>query len=104
MAIQELSEQELDISYSAEFVKVWLDGAKPPTPGQVIENLAVVVNGVALYRKKFLDAQEDHDILLARYNELTALTANYVQVIAELRQQNEGLLIETQREFHHERE
>jgi hypothetical protein len=95
--INPLSENELDISFSGAFIEEWIKGS----PAQVMEHLKTVVDGVALYRNKYLAAQEDHAILQARYNDLTALSSQYLMIIQELRQQVDGLLIETQRDLHH---
>lgn len=92
----ELSEKELDISHVQGFLEEWLKNE----PVVVKENLQTLIDGVEYYRKKCLDAQEDYSKVLEDYNRLTALSAGYLQHISQQKEQIDGLLIETQREFH----
>jgi len=94
--LNQLSDDELDLSYAIGFVQEWNDKA----PEQVKENFKLVTDGVTLYRTKYLAAQQDVIDLRSKYNDLTALTANYLATIQQLREQVDGLLIETQREYH----
>lgn len=91
-----LSDDELDLSYALGFVEAWNEKA----PEQVKENLKLIAEGIMLYRKKYIAAQEDVIDLRKKYNDLTALSAQYLEVIQQLRDQVAGLLVETQREFH----
>ncbi len=98
--LNQLSNEELDLSYAIGFVEAWNEKA----PEQVKQNFKLVTDGVKLYRDKYVAAQQDVIDLRQKYNDLTALSANYLAVIQQLRQQIDGLLIETQREFHHKEE
>lgn len=91
-----VSEQELDISYAGAFLKEWLKDA----PEQVKINLNTVIDGVKLYRDKYFTEAEDFAGLQARYNELTGLTAGYLQLIQQQRQLLDEVLIEQQRDLH----
>jgi len=92
-----LSDEELDLSYAVGFVETWNKEA----PEQVKENFKIIVSGIALYRTKYVAAQQDVIDLRQKYNDLTALSANYLATIQQLREQVDGLLIETQRDLHH---
>lgn len=96
----ELNEKELNIAYSQGMLEGVLKNA-PPAVKSALEDL---VTGVAHYKQKYDEQKQDFDNLQSNYNNLTALSAGYLQLIQELRQQNESLLIETQREFHQREE
>jgi dsDNA-binding SOS-regulon protein len=85
-----------DISFATGFIEEWLKNA----PAQVKEHLRVLADGVTLYREMYGNAKDDYDSLLDRYNQLTALSANYLQMIKEQREQMNSLLADGQREFH----
>lgn len=93
-------EKELDIHFSIGFLQEWLKDA----PSQVMQYLEQVVSGVDYYRQKLKDSEEDLEILTTRYNQLTALSAGYIQLIQEQRQQIETFQIEEQRPFHQKEE
>lgn len=94
--MEPLNEKELDISHVQGFLEEWLKNE----PAAVKENLKTLIDGVAYYRKKYLDAQEDYSKVLEDYNRLTALSAGYLQHISQQKEQIDGLLIDSQREFH----
>lgn len=85
-----------DISFAQGFIEEWLKDAPDP----VKEHLNVLVDGVAFYREKYIIAQEDYDRLQNNYNQLTALSASYLGLLEQQKEEINGLLIETQREFH----
>ncbi len=94
--MEPLSEKELDISHVQGFLEEWLKNE----PAAVKENLKTLIDGVTYYRKKYLDAQEDYSKVLEKYNQLTALSSSYLGLLSQQKEQIDGLLIETQREFH----
>lgn len=96
--IQPLTEQEQDIAQAQGFLQEWLRNDLP----QVKDNLKIVIDGIAHYRSKHIEVQQDYSKLLENYNQLTAQSALYLQHISQQKEQIDGLLIETQREFHHE--
>jgi|ERR1700676_428398 len=100
--IKPLSEFELDISFAQGFVESLIEGGNedPKIKSAMLENIKTLADGIAFYRQKYLEAQEDYDKLLGNYNQLTALSSNYLASLAQQREQIDGLLIETQREFH----
>jgi len=101
MAIQELSEKELDISYAQGLLEAFLDEKLLGTAYSTVqENLKTLVNGVEHYREKYLLIQQDYISLLEKYNQLTALSSGYLQLMQQQKEQIDGLLIEQQREFH----
>jgi hypothetical protein len=95
-----MSDQELDIHFAIGFVREWLRTA----PEQVIQHLDEIISGVDYYRQKYNTLDEDYQILNKRYNDLTALSAGYLQMIQEQKSQIDQLLIDSQRDLHHERE
>ena len=99
-----LTEQQLDISFAQGLLEGWVDGEKEPTRTTLRENLKQLTDGIDMYRTSLQTVKTDYALLLERYNNLTSLSAQYLGLISELRQQNQDLLIETQREFHTERE
>lgn len=94
--MKKLTEVEQDYSYSLGFLEQWLKDA----PKQVLEQLAVLASGIKAYREKYVSIQEDHDNLLARYNTLTAQSAQYLQFIQNQKELLDQALIDSQREFH----
>jgi hypothetical protein len=102
MAIKDLTEKELDTAYAEGLLGGVLENANASET--IKEAFNSLVAGAAGYREKYIAVQMDYDSLLEKYNQLTALTSNYLQVIQELRQQVDGLLVETQREFHRKEE
>lgn len=92
--MEKLTEQ--DISFAQGFIEEWLKDS----PAQVKEHLKVLADGVVFYREKFLVVEEDYTKLLDRYNQLTALSSNYLAALSQQKEQIDSLLIETQREFH----
>lgn len=88
--------EELDISWARGFLDEWLKDAPPA----VKENLDVLTGGVSYYRDKFLAIQEDHAKLQESYNQLTALSASYLGLLNQQKEQIDGLLADSQREFH----
>ena len=91
-----MSDQELDIHFAIGFVREWLRTA----PEQVIQHLDEIISGVEYYRQKHNTLNEDYQILNKRYNDLTALSAGYLQMIQEQRSQMDQLLIDSQRDLH----
>jgi hypothetical protein len=91
-----MSDQELDIHFAIGFVREWLRTA----PEQVIQHLDEIISGVDFYRQKHKLLDEDYQILNKRYNDLTALSAGYLQMIQEQRSQMDQLLIDSQRDLH----
>lgn len=92
----ELSEQELEVGYAGAFLEEWLKDA----PAQVKDHLKAILDGVALYRQMYFTAQEDFAGLQARYNELVALSAGYLQLVQQQKQLLDEALIEIQRDLH----
>ena len=97
--MDELNEKELDISYAAAFLREWLkvDMNKSPV---LRDNLEHVIHGVKHYRDKYIESEERFAGLQERYNQLTALSSQYLMLIQQLREQNEQLLIDSQRPEH----
>ena len=101
--MENLNEQELDISYAQGLLEGWMGWQEPKSVRtQLQDNLKALVAGVEFYKKKYESLQEDHAVNMERYNQLTGLCANYLGLIQELRTQNEQYLIESQREFHND--
>ena len=98
--MNDIPEKELDIHFSIGFLQEWLKDA----PIQVKQYLDHIISGVDYYRQKLKDSEEDLEILTTRYNQLTALSAGYIQLIQEQRQQIETFQIEEQRPFHQKEE
>jgi hypothetical protein len=94
--MEQLSEQELDISMARGFLEEWLKNEH----AQVLDNLKVLADGVAFYRQKYLEQQADYSTLLEHYNRLTAQSAQYLQYMQQQKEQMDQLLIDGQREFH----
>lgn len=92
-----LTEQELNIGYAESFLEEWEKDA----PQQVKENLKLIVDGIEHYRQKYQSAQESYAVLQTRYDQLVGLSAQYLGVINELREQNQQLLVENQRPDHY---
>ena len=98
--MNDIPKKELDIHFSIGFIQEWLKDA----PGQVNEYFNDIISGVDYYRQKLKDSEEDLQILTTRYNQLTALSAGYLQLIQEQRQQIETFQIEEQRPYHQKEE
>ena len=96
MEFKPITEQELDISMAKGFLEEWLK----ESPEAVRDNLKTIVDGVSLYRQKYLDIQEDYNKTLESYNRLTALSSLYLQQISQQKEQIDQLLIDTQRDLH----
>jgi hypothetical protein len=94
--LPELTEQELDISMAVGFLNEWLKDA----PQAVKDNLKVLSDGVKFYREKYTDTLDDYTTLSVRYSDLTSLSAGYLELIRQQRDQIDQQLIESQREFH----
>jgi len=67
---------------------------------QVQENFDRVIGGIGTYRQKYLVVQNDYADLLEKYNQLTALSAQYLGTLQTQRDQIDQLLSEDQRQFH----
>jgi hypothetical protein len=93
-----LTEQEKDIAYSQGL----LEGVLKNAPDAVKTALELIVSGIALYREKYDKLKEDYDQLQTNYNNLIGLSAGYLQSIQEHRAHIDQLLIEQQRDFHHQ--
>jgi hypothetical protein len=91
-----LTEHEQDISFAIGFLEGWTDAE----PSQVKENLKIIIDGIALYRQKYIVFQEDYEKLRDNYNHLAALSSSYLALIAQQKEQIDSLLINDQREFH----
>lgn len=91
-----LSEKELDISHVQGFLEEWLKNE----PVQVKDALNVLIQGVEHYRQKYLDAQEDYNVLSENYSRLTSLSAQYLQHAQQQKEQLDQFLADDQREFH----
>lgn len=94
--IQELSENELDISMAQGFLDEWLKDS----PGAVKDNLKTLADGVTFYRDKFIEIQEGYTKLQENYNQLAALSSSYLALLNQQKEQIDQLLIEEQRDFH----
>jgi hypothetical protein len=94
--VEQLNEKELDISHVQGFLEEWLKDE----PVVVKENLQTLIDGVAHYRQRYLDGQEDYARLLENYNRLAGLSAQYLQQAQQQKEQMDQFLIEDQREFH----
>src|SRR5271166_4506199 len=74
----ELTEKEKDIAYAQGFLGGWT-----PKEGPVREWLAVLIGGVDYYREKCAAINEDYLGLLERFNQLTAMSAGYLQLVGQ---------------------
>jgi len=97
----EVNDKEMDIAYAGSFLQEWAYGEKEPTVKlQLVDNVEVLVNGVTYYREKYFVAKEDYQNLLDKYNQLTALSAGYLNLMNQQKQQIDQFLIEGQRDLH----
>jgi hypothetical protein len=71
---EELFEKEKDIAYAQGFLGSWV-----PKEAPVREWLAVLIAGVDHYKAKCDAIRQDYQDLLMKYNQLTALSAGYLQ-------------------------
>ena len=92
--MENLNEQELDISYAQGLLEAWVGYQTSGVREQLEDNLKVLVAGIEFYKKKYDNTQGDYILLRDRYDQLTALCSTYLGMIQELRMQNENLLIE----------
>lgn len=99
--MQELSEKELDISYAQGLLESFLDEKLLKDAYKTVqESLAVLSGGVAHYRDKYVLAQQDYTTLLEKYNQLTALSSQYLGMIERQENEIKNLLVNDQRDFH----
>src|ERR1017187_4650810 len=103
MTMENLNEQELDISYAQGLLEGWMGWQEPKSVRtQLQDNLKALVAGIEFYKKKYENTQGDYILLRDRYDQLTGLCSQYLGMIQELRTQNEQYLIESQREYHND--
>lgn len=98
--MSEPTKAEMDIHYAIGFLLEWVKDA----PAQVKDNLDQVISGVDYYSQKLKFSEEDYQTLNKRYNDLTALTAGYLAMIQQQKEQIDQLLIDSQRDFHRKEE
>jgi hypothetical protein len=92
--MENLNEQELDISYAQGLLEAWVGYQTSGVREQLADNLKVLIDGIEFYKKKYENNQGDYILLRDRYDQLTGLCSTYLGMIQELRTQNENLLIE----------
>lgn len=94
--LKPLTNAEEDYGFSEGFLREWLKNA----PKQVVDHLDTLIAGISAYREKYLTAQEVNKDTQDRYNQLTVLSAQYLQQIQQQKQQIDQLLVESQKDFH----
>jgi hypothetical protein len=97
----QVNDKEMDIAYAGSFLQEWARGEKETVKLQLADNVETLVNGVTYYREKYFTAKEDYQTLLDKYNQLTALSAGYLNLMNQQKQQIDQFLIEGQRDLHH---
>jgi hypothetical protein len=71
-------EKEKDIAYAQGFLGGWAPKEQP-----VREWLAVLIAGVDHYKAKCEAINADYQELLVKYNQLTAMSAGYLQLVGQ---------------------
>src|SRR5271163_3536257 len=89
----ETNQKEKDIAYAQGFLGGWA-----PKETIVKEWLGVLISGVDYYREKCEAINEDYQGLLVKFNQLTSMSAGYLQLIQEHKD-----LISQQKELINER-
>jgi uncharacterized coiled-coil DUF342 family protein len=90
-----ITDEERDISFSMGFLEEWLKDA----PSQIHEHLKIISDAIDFYRQKYTDAQEDAESIRDKYNQLTALTSQYLQHIQQQKETIDQLLSEQQKSY-----
>jgi len=101
--IKPLDDKAKDAAFSLSLIQAWF-GGKTGLPDAVTVSLkdhfTAVSVGLDYWRAMYYEAMDQLQQSNDRYNELTAMSANMLQKIQTLEDQNEELLKDQQREFH----
>lgn len=77
----QLTDQDKKIAYSDGFLEIWLIDNKVPV--EVMEQFKILASGVERYRDLATALEEDLVKLRDNYNQLTVVSAQYLQFINE---------------------
>lgn len=98
MGIKPLEEKAKDIAVSEGLIETWLKAGKAPVA--VLDSLKTLADGVAYWKQKFYQAQEDCQQTTSNYTNLTVVHGQALQQMQSLKDQVDELLLDSQREFH----
>lgn len=94
----ELTESQLNFSYSQGFLEEWLR----PAPAGVREHLETLVGAITFYKDRASLLEQDNTKLRNDYNNLAAQSAQYLQLIQQQKEMIDQHLIDGQRDLHKE--
>jgi len=100
LQLNPVTESEQDVSYSIGFLEHWFaDDTKLTNLAklQLLGHVKTLAEGIKMYRDKYLQTQEDLLKVRQDYNNLTGLSASYLQLLDQQKQQLDQYLIEEQR-------
>ena len=82
----ELTQKEKDIAYAQGFIGAWIETAPAIVKSRAAhgkEWIVVLIDGVDHYREKCAAINEDYQSLLTKFNQLTAMSAGYLQLVGQ---------------------
>jgi hypothetical protein len=92
----ELTQSQQDFAYAEGFLISWLKDS----PVQIREHLKTLSDGISFYREKLDQSREDYRSLLDKYNQLMGLSSQYLELMKQQKDIIDQNLIDSQREFH----
>jgi len=94
--LEPLEDKAKDIAYAQGVLEGWVQDY----PDQLKDYVKTVSDGIEYWRKKYVDLQIAYKEVQQNYTNLTVTYGQALQQLQHLKDQNDELLIEQQKEFH----